>query len=246
MHATQCRDVGKITIETGNAYLDEAYSRAHFNLRSGHYVVLSVSDTGVGMNAETQKRIFDPFFTTKEVGKGTGLGLSTVYGIVKQSEGNIWVSSEVGKGTTFKIYLPRADEVEAGDELTESAQTWGTETVLLVEDEEMVRTLSLEILQESGYTVIPAANGAEGLRICKEFQGRIDLMITDVVMPQMSGRELAEHFVKLRPDTRVLFMSGYTDDAIVRHGILDNGSFIQKPFSPDLLAAKAREVLDRR
>jgi PAS domain S-box-containing protein len=239
---------GKITIETGHTYLDEVYARQHANVRPGHYVVLSVSDTGAGMDAETQKRIFDPFFTTKGVGKGTGLGLSTVYGIVKQSEGNIWVYSEVGTGTTFKIYLPRVDEVAEADELADVAPAFvgGSETVLLVEDEDLVRNLSIEILKEAGYNVVSAANGVEGLRISKEFEGKIDLMITDVVMPQMSGRELAEHLGQLRPETRVLFMSGYTDDAIVRHGILDdNVAFIQKPFSPDLLAGKAREVLDR-
>jgi PAS domain S-box-containing protein len=238
---------GKITIETGHTYLDEVYAREHVAVQPGRYVVLTVSDTGIGMDAETKKRIFDPFFTTKEVGKGTGLGLSTVYGIVKQSGGSIWVYSETGRGTTFKVYLPRVDEVTEAEELANGAQgvRGGSETILLVEDEELVRNLAGEILEQYGYAVIAAANGEEGLRICKGFDGRIDLLITDVVMPQMSGRELAEHIAALRPDTRVLYMSGYTDDAIVGHGILEEHmSFIQKPFLPEALARKTRELLD--
>jgi PAS domain S-box-containing protein len=238
---------GKITIETSHTYLDEAYAREHVGIQPGRYVVLTVSDSGVGMDAETQKRIFDPFFTTKGVGKGTGLGLSTVYGIVKQSEGSIWVYSELGTGTTFKVYLPRVDEVGDSEELAGDARSvpGGSETILLVEDEDLVRSLAVEILEEFGYAVITAPNGTEGLRICKEFKGRIDLLISDVVMPQMSGRELAEHISVLRPEIKVLFMSGYTDDAIVRHGILEeNMPFIQKPFLPDALARKARELLD--
>jgi CheY-like chemotaxis protein len=200
------------------------------------------------MDDKTQEHIFEPFFTTKEVGKGTGLGLSTVYGIVKQSGGSIWVYSEVGRGTTFKVYLPRVDEpveTEASGK-SSRAVARGHETVLLVEDEALVRDLSREILEEIGYEVVVAQDGSEGLRICKEFERSIDLMITDVVMPRMSGRELAEAVATLRPDTRVLYMSGYTDDAIVRHGILDDDAFfIQKPFSPDSLALKVREVLDQ-
>jgi PAS domain S-box-containing protein len=238
---------GKITIETGHTYLDETYANRHESIKPGHYVVLAVSDTGVGMDAETQKQIFDPFFTTKEVGKGTGLGLSMVYGIVKQSGGNIWVYSEVGNGTTFKIYLPRVDRVEEPERPgLPIAIPQGTETVLLVEDEEMVRNLSQEILEDSGYRVVVATNGKEGLRVCQEFSEHIDLIITDVVMPEMNGRELAEQAALLRPTTKVLFMSGYTDDAIVRHGILaENMSYMQKPFLADALALKAREVLDQ-
>jgi len=238
---------GKITIETGHTYLDGAYAREHVAVQPGHFVVLTVSDTGIGMDAETQKRIFDPFFTTKEVGKGTGLGLSTVYGIVKQSEGSIWVYSEIGRGTTFKVYLPRVDDVAEAEESANSSQraAGGSETILLVEDEELVRELAVEILEQYGYAVIAAATGEEGLQICKGFDGRIDLVITDVVMPQMSGRELTEQIAALRPDTRVLYMSGYTDDAIVRHGILEEHmSFIQKPFLPEALARKTRELLD--
>ena len=238
---------GKITIETGHKYLDEDYAREHLSVKPGHYVVLAVSDTGIGMDAATEKLIFDPFFTTKEVGKGTGLGLSTVYGIVKQSGGNIWVYSEIGKGTTFKIYLPRVDQVGVVEDAAVLVTLPpGTETVLLVEDEEMVRTLSQEILEDSGYRVVVATNGKEGLRVCQEFSGHIDLMITDMVMPEMSGRQLAEQVALLRPETKVLFMSGYTDDAIVRHGILEeNMPYMQKPFLPGDLALKAREVLDQ-
>jgi PAS domain S-box-containing protein len=239
---------GKITIETEHAYLDEAYAGNHFAVKPGRYVALTVSDSGTGMDTETQKRIFDPFFTTKEVGKGTGLGLSTVYGIVKQSGGHICVYSEVDKGTTFKVYLPRFDEApdEAEEEDALGRGSKGKETVLLVEDEEVVRSLAKEVLEEDGYAVIIASNGQEGLQMSQDFDGRIDLLITDVVMPQMGGRELAEGISVLRPDTKVLFMSGYTDDAIVRHGILDDNTFfLQKPFTPNALTLKTREALDQ-
>jgi PAS domain S-box-containing protein len=240
---------GRLTIETSNVSLEQAYRNQQVLIRAGHYVMLSVSDNGCGMEAETQARIFEPFFTTKELGKGTGLGLSTVYGIVKQSEGAIWVYSEVGKGTTFKIYLPRVDDVGHTSEQTRQLRPVprGSETILVVEDEDIVRALSTEILEKHGYRVLSAANGPEGLRLCREFSGRIDLLITDVVMPQMSGRELAERLALIRPETRVLYMSGFTDDAIVRHGVLDDDVFfIQKPFSPDALAFKTRSVLDSR
>ena len=240
-------DGGRLTIETSNVSLREGYRNQQVSIRAGNYVMLSVSDNGCGMDSETQAHIFEPFFTTKELGKGTGLGLSTVYGIVKQSEGTIWVYSEVGQGTSFKIFLPRVDEVGVAPEQTGESRpaTGGQETILVVEDEDVVRALSCEVLEKHGYRLLSAANGDEGLRLCREFAGRIDLLITDVVMPGMSGRELAENLVALRPDTRVLFMSGFTDDAIVRHGVLDDGVFfIQKPFSPDALASKARSVLD--
>lgn len=238
---------GRLIIETSNVSLKQAYRNRQFLIRAGNYVMLSVSDNGCGMDAETQARIFEPFFTTKELGKGTGLGLSTVYGIVKQSEGTIWAYSEAGKGTTFKIYLPRVDE--ASDVANQPAESLlapsGHETILVVEDEDVVRALSTEVLEQHGYRVLSAANGAEGLQLCREFSGRIDLLITDVVMPRMSGRELAEQFAIIRPETRVLYMSGFTDDAIVRHGVLDDDVFfIQKPFSPAALAFKTRSVLD--
>jgi len=238
---------GKLTIETDNVLVDEEYASHHFSVHPGKYVVLAVSDTGCGMDETTQSHIFDPFFTTKEVGKGTGLGLSTVYGIVKQSGGNIWVYSEVGKGTTFKIYLPCVEshaqepKIRAADINLQN----GTETVLLVEDEKRVRDMTREILQESGYHVLEAEHGQEALLIADRHPGTIHLMLSDVVMPQMSGRELAERLVPLRQEMKVLYMSGYTDDAIVHHGVLDEGmSFIEKPFTPNALARKVREVLD--
>jgi two-component system cell cycle sensor histidine kinase/response regulator CckA len=240
---------GKLIIETSNVYIDEEYASRHVSVEPGSYVMLVVSDTGCGMDDATQKRIFEPFFTTKEVGKGTGLGLSTVYGIVRQSGGNIWVYSEVGRGTTFKIYLPRTDsavenlEVKSGQD---GAPT-GTETVLLVEDEEMVRDMTHQILRMSGYQVLEAKHGREALAVCERHDGPIHLMLTDVVMPQINGRQLAERLVPLRPEMRVLYMSGYTDDAIVHHGVLDNGmAFIEKPFTPNALARKVRESLDTR
>jgi PAS domain S-box-containing protein len=237
---------GKITIETGHAYLDEDYAHEHVGIQPGYHVVLTVTDTGVGMNAETRQRIFEPFFTTKHASKGTGLGLSTVYGIVKQSGGSIWVYTELGAGTSFKIYLPRVDEVIAAEEsVVDQTAPEGSETILLVEDEDLVRNLARVILEQFGYNVIEAANGAEGLRLCQDFPGQIDLLLTDVVMPQVSGRELAQRLSLISPQTRVLYMSGYTDDSIVRHGILEESMcFIQKPFTPDSLALKVRDVLD--
>jgi len=238
---------GCLTIETRNVHLSEPIKKVGSTIEPGHYVLLSVSDCGCGMDAETQEQIFEPFFTTKGVGKGTGLGLSTVYGIVKQSGGNVLVNSEPGKGTKFKIYLPRVDEVEQS-EIGEQAPavSRGKETILLVEDEEQVRNLSKEILEAYGYSVLVAPDGHTGLLLGKEFPGHIHLVLTDVIMPQMGGKELIEKLKPLRPDSKVLFMSGFTDDAIIHHGVSDDGVFfLQKPFSTECLATKVREVLDQ-
>jgi len=241
---------GKITIETANAELDEEYAHSHVDVTPGRYVMLSVSDTGCGMSQEIRERIFEPFFTTKEKDKGTGLGLSTVYGIVKQSGGSIWVYSEPEKGTTFKIYLPRIEEeddsIGVKEAFSKSAQ--GSETILVVEDEEIVRKVACTILQRSGYHILQAANGEEALRLAPGQNGKpIHLMVTDVVMPGMSGPELAKHFASLYPGIRVLFMSGYTNNAIIHHEILKHGMpYLQKPFTSEALAWKVREVLDKR
>ena len=239
---------GKLTIETGNVDLDEAYTGGHVAVEPGRYVMLSVSDTGAGMSPEVMERLFEPFFSTKEKDKGTGLGLSTVYGIVKQSEGDIWVYSEPGKGATFKIYLPRVHELleeqrekAVGDELSR-----GNETVLLVEDDEEVRKLALRVLERQGYKVLAARQGDEALLMCEQHKGPIHLMLTDVVMPGMNGRELAKRLESSHPETKVLYMSGYTDHAIVAHGVLVQGvHYIQKPFTVEALAKKVREVLER-
>jgi PAS domain S-box-containing protein len=240
---------GKLTIQTSNVELDEAYARIHMGTSPGHYVMLSVSDSGAGMAPEVRERIFEPFFTTKEKGKGTGLGLSTVYGIVKQSGGNINVYSEPGLGTTFKIYLPRVEEEEdplQWKNLDISLST-GNETILLTEDEQSVRELAARILRDRGYQIYEAPDGREALAIVQGHPERkFHLLLTDVVMPGMSGKELADRLKLSIPDIKVLFISGYTDNAIVHHGVLDKGvNFIQKPFTPDSLARKIREVLDR-
>jgi two-component system cell cycle sensor histidine kinase/response regulator CckA len=239
---------GRLTIETANVELDEAYARAHISVPPGRYVMLAVSDTGVGMTQEVKERAFDPFFTTKEKGKGTGLGLSTVYGIVKQSGGNIWVYSELGKGTTFKIYLQRVDEPleELREKMVGEELPRGKETVLVVEDEEKVRKLIVEILGRQGYRVLEASHGDEALLIHEKQDGPIHLILVDVVMPGMSGSKLAKRLASLRPETKILYMSGYTDNAIVHHGVLARGvNYIQKPFTMDGLTRKVREVLDK-
>jgi hypothetical protein len=238
---------GRLTIETADVVLDTDYARRHVGVSPGRYVMLAVSDTGCGMDKQTQARIFEPFFTTKEEGKGTGLGLSMVYGIVKQSGGNIWVYSEPGRGTTFRIYLPRIEGVAEGvapDKAQEPVPR-GSETILLVEDDAGVRNLAKKILQTQGYTVLEAAQGEDALRLSGQHGGLIHLMVTDMVMPEMSGRELAERLKPLRPHMKVLLVSGYTDKAMLHHGELDPGmAFLQKPFTPQTLARKVREVLD--
>ncbi|RJP32604.1 MAG: PAS domain S-box protein [Candidatus Omnitrophota bacterium] len=240
-------DGGKLTIETSNVVLDSVYAKTHAGVKPGPYVCLAISDSGCGMNKETRNRIFEPFFTTKKKGKGTGLGLSIVYGIVKQSGGNIYVYSEIGKGSTFKIYLPRIEEsVVTVPEIPEPTHTRQvTETILLVEDDDGVRTMVSQTLREYEYTVIEAGSGNAALQICKDYEGDIHLLLTDVVMPEMSGRELSKHLTSLFPHMKTIYMSGYTDNAIVHHGVLDPGlSFLQKPFTPKMLLQKIRQVLE--
>jgi len=237
---------GKLTIETANVDLDAVYAREHVGVEPGSYVMLAVSDTGVGMDEDVKAHLFEPFFTTKGQAQGTGLGLATVYGVVKQSGGFIWVYSEPGRGTAFKIYFPRkaAPPQELEPVPTRESSLAGSGTILLVEDEEAVRRLASRVLEARGYTVLSAANGLQALDIVQRHPGAIDLVITDVVMPHMSGRELAEMVRPRRPAAKVLYVSGYTDEAIVRHGVLDAGVlFLQKPFTPDSLARKVKEVL---
>jgi CheY-like chemotaxis protein len=239
-------DGGKLTLETSAVELDRSYARTHWPAMPGRFAVLAVSDTGIGMTDQTRARIFEPFFTTKEMGKGTGLGLATVYGIVKQSGGFIWVYSEPEQGATFRIYLPRVDESPASIQQARSTTSVvGTETILLTEDAPALRGTARQILERYGYTVLVAQNGTEALTLAQSCRGLIHLLLTDVVMPGMSGRELAERFTAQRPESKVLYMSGYTDDAVVRHGVLRPGiAYLQKPFTPESLAHKVREVLD--
>jgi nitrogen-specific signal transduction histidine kinase/CheY-like chemotaxis protein len=238
---------GKLTIETANVDHDKGYVQSHPVVKVGSYAMLAISDNGVGMDETTKAHLFEPFFTTKGKGKGTGLGLSTVYGIVKQSNGFIWVYSEPGKGATFKIYFPRVEgNVSKLIEQTESEERIrGVETVLITEDESSVRNLVARILRERGYTVLEASNGQNALDIAREYTGEIHLAITDIIMPGMNGRDLGSRLETMRPDLKVLYVSGYTDNAIVHHGILDSGvAFLQKPFTVGDLTRKVREMLN--
>jgi two-component system, cell cycle sensor histidine kinase and response regulator CckA len=238
---------GRLTVETANVSLDSTYARDHVAVKPGRYVMLAVSDTGVGMSPETVAHIFEPFYTTKESGQGTGLGLSTVYGIVKQSGGYIWVYSEPGKGSTFKVYLPHVKApADAKPETAKvPAARKGTETVLVVEDEEAVRELTSMILNANGYVVLPAQSALEAEHFSVNHPGEIHLLLTDIMMPGTSGRELARRIIARHPRIRVLYMSGYTDNVLAQGGVLEDGvSFLQKPFTPATLAQKVRDVLD--
>src|SRR5271155_828887 len=238
---------GRLTVETSTVVLDAGYADEHVTVKPGRYVMLAVSDTGVGIDSEAQAHIFEPFYTTKGAGRGTGLGLSTVYGIVKQSGGYIWVYSEVNRGTTFKLYLPCVDEAVSRGSVPakEGDVPHGTETILLVEDEDVLRELAKTVLESQGYVVVEAVSAEDAEKLVVERGAKIDLLLTDVVMPAMSGRELAQRISARAPQIRVLYMSGYTDNVIAQGGVLEAGvSFLQKPFSPRALAAKVREVLD--
>jgi len=237
---------GVLTVETNHVQLDGHYANRHVAVKPGPYVMLAVSDNGGGMDPATQARLFEPFFTTKNPGRGTGLGLSTVFGIVKQSGGSLDVYSELGKGTTVKVYLPRIDlPIAAEPEKRTKPAVRGTETILVVEDDEMVRTLVRETLEREGYKLLEAPGPLEAQAIGREFRGAIQLMITDVVMPKVSGRELATQMKGVRPDLKIIYMSGYTDNAILASGGLQKEvAFLQKPFTPAALTEKVREVLE--
>jgi nitrogen-specific signal transduction histidine kinase/ActR/RegA family two-component response regulator len=239
---------GRLTIETQNCTLDDSYTRQHPELAPGSYVMFAMADTGHGMNQATQARIFEPFFTTKEQGKGTGLGLSVCYGIVKQAGGHLWVYSELGRGTTFKVFLPRStsdQERSEEREYPEEPSSAGSETVLVVEDEPLVRNLAVRALTDQGYRVLSAADATDALATSLAFDGPLHLLVTDVVMPGMNGRELADRLAQDRAGLRVLYISGYADHAVVRHGVLEEGiAFLSKPFDLKELTRTVREVLD--
>jgi two-component system cell cycle sensor histidine kinase/response regulator CckA len=237
---------GKLTIETSNVEFDEEYATLHPSTQPGRHVMLAVIDNGCGMDAKTKAHMFEPFYTTKEFGKGTGLGLSTVYGIVKQSGGSVWVYTELGIGTTFKIYLPCVgpvlEIVSPADKVEEVNR--GSQTILIVEDDEALLQVTHRSLEEVGYAILAARNPVEAIEVAESHPGPIHLMVTDVVLPGINGAQLASHLSRLRPEMKVLFVSGYTDDTIVHHGVLEPGlAFLQKPFSPKALARKVSEVL---
>lgn len=238
---------GTLTIETHNTELDKTYTGHHLEVKPGPYVLISVGDTGHGMDKETQARIFEPFFSTKEPGKGSGLGLATVFGIVKQNKGSIWVYSEPGRGSVFKVYLPvHKGEITPMETADKRITLTGTETILLVENEDEVREITAIALQMFGYTVIQASKGADAIKIFKKNKGKIQLLIVDVIMPKMGGGKVAKSILAIDPKVKILYISGYTDDAVVRQGIIEKKvAFIQKPFTPDLLAKKVRDVLDQ-
>jgi CheY-like chemotaxis protein len=238
---------GRLSIETANTVLDRAYASSQVDVRPGEYVVITVGDTGVGMSDEVKAHLFEPFFTTKERGQGTGLGLPTVFGIVKQNGGHIEVRSEIGVGTTFEIFLPVTEQVEAptAAPTTSAHEVTGTETILLVEDEAPVRELAVQILRAHGYRVLAAENGPRALEVSNEYRGSIQLLLTDVVMPQMNGKELAHRLQAMRRDIRVLYISGYSEDVIAHHGIVEEGAVVlAKPFTLEALTRKVRAVLD--
>jgi CheY-like chemotaxis protein len=241
-------DGGKLTLETGTVQLSESYSARQLGIQPGQHVTISISDTGVGMDEETQSHLFEPFFTTKNPGRGTGLGLATAYGIIRQSGGAIGIISELGKGTTARIYLPVAEakaEMAVAEKAASTGRLTGAETILLVEDEARVRKLIVDVLTSRGYRVLEATRGSEAIRLAATHKGPIHLAVVDVVMPEMSGPDVVRQIQPGRSDLRVLYISGYTDEAIVHHGILESGAaFLQKPFLPDALAKKVREVLD--
>ena len=240
---------GKLTIETSNIELDEKYAAQHPGTMAGSHVMLAITDTGCGMDAKTKDHIFEPFFTTKKFGRGTGLGLATVYGIVKQSGGSVWVYSELGLGTTFKIYLPCIDQVPEAESLVETTEKVerGSQTILIVEDDEALLQVTHRTLKNAGYAILAARSPEEAIRVSEIHPGPIHLMVTDVIMPGINGPQLAVHLSPSRPEMKVLYVSGYTDDTIVPYGVLEPGlAFLQKPFSLKVLARKVSEMLATR